>query len=270
MGAKIISIINNKGGVGKSTLTSLVAIYLGSQKFRVLVIDNDPQGNTSKTLKYKTDNDNEEISFSKENSMYALFSPDGKEPSNEIIIKTDYKNVDVVPNIFLTNNHEKKMMNEKNFKDMLRLKMFTEKNRENYDIILIDNNPAVNIFSTNSLFASDFVIIPTDMSRYSQEGIVNLVEYIYEIKQVNKELTILGIIATRVDLRKKLHKETLEIFKESYKNILFETILKENAGIETVISDKRKFSVKNSSEHNGYKMIMAIINEIIEKAGMMK
>lgn len=200
--AKVISIVNHKGGVGKTTTTINLGKALAISGFKVLLVDFDSQGNTSQcfgeyapevqVIDAILDNIDMPIIEIEENFYLS--------PSN---IKMAYRETDLVNSI----GNEKRLRNKLN------------QINEQFDYILIDCPPALNIFTTNALVASDMCIVPLQPEAYAFYGVENLFNRIYEIRQhVNNTLVVKGILFTMVS-NTLVHKQMMTFVKDQYKHI---------------------------------------------------
>jgi chromosome partitioning protein len=199
--AKILSIVNHKGGVGKTTTAINLGKALTMSGFSVLLIDFDSQGNTSQCFGIYTPEvqvidailDNVDMPILEIGENFYL------SPSN---IKMAYRETDLVNSI----GNEKRLRN--------KLTQISEK----FDFIIIDCPPALNIFTTNALVASDMCIVPLQPEAYAFYGIENLFNRIYEIRQhANNTLLVKGILFTMVS-NTLVHKQMIEFVKNQYKH----------------------------------------------------
>ena len=200
---KIISIINQKGGVGKTTSAINIAYSMTLLNKKTLLIDIDPQGNTSSGIN----------AFKKEgkklNSSYELIYKKQK------IEPTQSFNLNIIPSSLKLALLEKELTNEiarKIFKNSL-----LKYRKDNYDFILIDCPPTLSILTINALVASKYVLIPIETEFFAFEGINQLLDTINAVKQINKELKIIGVFINKYDIRNKSKENTLTILKEYLK-----------------------------------------------------
>ncbi|MBM3120279.1 MAG: ParA family protein [Chloroflexi bacterium] len=207
MSGIIISIINNKGGTGKSTTACNLAHILGKLGKKVLVIDNDSQCNSSKILL-------DGIDYT--NSMYELINDDI--PVDYCIHFTKYSNVSCLPNNEMVSALEISLA--KAFP--ISLYLFKDKIRnyakDKYDITLVDNPPTLGLVVAISLYMSDFVIVPNDAgSKFSLEGLVKAVSFINDIQEkANPDLKLLRLLITKVDRRTLASTAILQQIKKTF------------------------------------------------------
>ena len=213
----IISIVNQKGGVGKTTTAVNVSSFLALQNKKVLLIDLDPQGNATTGLGIDK--------MGLDNSVYNVLIEDIN--IENVIIKNLYNNLDVLPaKIDLAGAEIElvgKMSREK------KLKKSLDKIKSNYDVIIIDCPPSLGLLTINALSSSDSVIIPIQCEFYALEGLSQLLNTINIVKsELNPELEIGGIILTMFDQRIKLSEEVVKEVKNYFKDKVFETIIPRN------------------------------------------
>ncbi|WP_417225814.1 ParA family protein [Amphritea sp.] len=251
---KILTITNQKGGVGKTTTCVNLAASLAVTKKRVLMIDMDPQGNA--TMGSGVDKHN------LKNSVYEVLI--GEATMEESIIKGAPAGYDLVgANGDLTAAEvELLQLPRREF----RMKMALEKVKANYDFILIDNPPSLNLLTVNALAASSGVIIPMQCEYYALEGISSLVGTINKInKRLNPSLKIEGILRTMFDPRMSLTKDVSDHLVEYFGDQVYRTVIPRNVrlaeapshGLPALMYDK------NSRGSIAY---LALAGELIRKS----
>lgn len=215
--AYIISFANQKGGVGKTTSAVNTAASLAFRGKRVLLIDMDPQGNTTSG-----------VGISKRELKYTMYEALlGQCSVEEAIIETNFQNLSVIPaNISLA-------ASEFDLVDMQdrqwRLKNALSKVADSYDIIIIDCPPSLGILTINSLAASNGVIIPMQCEYFALEGLSQLMLTIRKIKQLyNRSLEITGILLTMYNPRLNLTVQVVGELKKYYADKLFRTPILRN------------------------------------------
>lgn len=214
--AKIMSVVNYKGGTGKTTVTYNFAKELVDRKNKVLLIDLDGQGNLSKLSGITNDVDSlkDTVASMLRDIIYA------KSEVNLSIYKTNVDGIDIIPcNVLMADTKTELMLAMSRETALYRL-LEGIKELNYYDYILIDNAPSVEIDFINSLVASDEILIIASPDTFSTEGTYNLLKK-YELvkKHFNKELKIAGILINNADLRTKFTKDMVEIIKRHWQDI---------------------------------------------------
>lgn len=215
--AKIISIFNQKGGVGKTTSAVNLCAALGAKGKKILLVDIDPQGNATSGLGVNK----KEI----ETSTYDMLID--QIPAKDILIQTQYKNVWLLPsNINLAGADLDLSEAEKREK---RLKTALAPIHTDYDFIIIDCPPSLGLLAINALTAADTVLVPIQCEYYALEGLSQLVSTIRSIKMGhNNHLEIEGIIFTMFDTRLKLNQQVVEEVEKFFPNKAFKTMIPRN------------------------------------------
>lgn len=216
---KVISLINQKGGVGKTTTSINLSASLAILGKKILLIDLDPQCNATTGIGLNKGDI--------EKSIYNVFNE--TETIENTIVKTKYKNLYVLPaNINLAGidiELEQTTPNQTVSKSE-RLKEHINKIKDKYDYIIIDCPPALGIITTNALTASDSVIIPVQCEYFALEGITQLLKAImYTQANLNPNLTIEGVLLTMLDARTNLGLEVVEEIRSYFKDKVYNTII---------------------------------------------
>lgn len=215
---KVISIFNQKGGVGKTTTSINLCSYLALQGYKVLNIDIDPQGNTTSGLGF----DKRKI----ENSIYDVLT-------SNLQIDNAIKQCDLVENFYILPSTvelagaEVEMINIPRREYILKNKISEMKNK--YDFIFIDCPPSLGFLTINALTASDSVLIPIQCEFYALEGVGQLVNTIQLVKKsLNKTLEIEGVIMSMYDSRARLSQEVINEAKKYFKEKVYDTTIPRN------------------------------------------
>lgn len=214
---KIIAFANQKGGVGKTTSAVNIAASVGIIGKKVLLIDLDPQGNTTSG-----------VGINKKNlkaTSYEILI--GEVEAEKAIVTTEFKNLSVIPsNISLAGaEFDLYQLDDREY----RLKTQLEKIKGNYDYIFIDCPPSLGMITVNALAAADAVIIPMQCEYYALEGLSQLMLTIRKIKQLyNPELEICGILITMFNGRLILTMQVISELKKYYSDKLFKTPISRN------------------------------------------
>ena len=214
---KIISFANQKGGVGKTTSCVNVAASLGMLGYKVLIIDLDPQGNTTSG-----------VGIAKKGlkgSTRELLS--GKMPVEEIIVDTPYQNLSVIPTNTALSGAEFDLFE---FEDTeKRMKIALEPVKDKFDYILVDCPPSLGMLTINAFTASDGVIVPMQCEFYALEGLSQLMITINRIKRLyNPDLNVSGILITMYNGRLLLSMQVMAELEKHYADKLFATKISRN------------------------------------------
>lgn len=217
---KIIAIINQKGGVGKSTTAINLSAALGALGKKILLIDLDPQGNATSGIGVEKRELNECV------YDVLLNGVDIK----KVIIKDVCKNVDIVPSTINLAGAEVELVSEMAREN--RLKKAAGSLRGFYDYIFIDCPPSLGLLTINALVAADKLLIPIQCEFYALEGVTKLLDSMKRVKEVlNPSLSILGVVLTMFDNRQLLAKQVVEEVKNYFGTIVFETLIPRNVKI---------------------------------------
>ena len=218
--AKVISLVNQKGGVGKTTTSINLSSALGHLGKKVLLIDLDPQSNSTTGLGINKAN----IKL----SIYDVIT--NRCEISDAIIKTKFKNLSVIPSMIFLSGVEIELMQtsmkEDNFILGDQLKNQINKIKDRYDFIIIDCPPALGILTTNALAASDSVLIPVQCEYFALEGVTQLLNtIILSQTKVNPKLDIEGVLLTMLDGRTLVGLEVVEDVRKFFKEKVFNTII---------------------------------------------
>lgn len=211
---RVISIVNNKGGVGKTTTTINLASALAKLGLRVLVVDMDAQASLSKSLG---------VINHTEGTAWAL---GGKRPS---IITRD-EGYDLLPadNALIAFEQEVMSLPARE----IRLKKALEPWSETYDVTLIDCPPTMGLLTYNALVASHHYLMPVECELMALAGMVKMEEVTNLIRQyLNEDLKLLGVVLTKYDGRKILNRQTLEMVRAQFPERVFKTVIRDNVAL---------------------------------------
>ena len=213
----IISIVNQKGGVGKTTTTVNLSAYLAQHGEKVLVIDLDPQGNA--TSGYGFDKN------VLETSVYDLLVNDT--PIAEVIQSTNRENIDMCPTNINLAGAEVELVSAMSRETILKRAVDTISN--NYDFILIDCPPSLGLLTLNALAASSDVIVPIQGEYYALEGLTQLIDTINLVrKHLNPAIGIFGVVITMFDGRTQLTRQVTEEVRKYFGEKVFNTVIPRN------------------------------------------
>ncbi len=247
-----ISIVNQKGGVGKTTTAINLGAYLADMGKRVLLIDIDPQANATSGVG---------VDINKiENSLYDLFT--GAKDILDVLYPTAVENLHLLPSSPDLAGLSVELMNVEGREVILKKSLSTIK--ENYDYILIDCPPSIEMLTVNALVASDKVIVPVQCEYYSLEGLSRLINVLNIVKQdINPQLEIEGIVLTMFDPRTMLNKEVVSETQKFFGDKVYKTIIPRNIRISEAPSYGQPISVyaKDSKGAVAYK---ALAKELVK------
>jgi len=213
----VISIVNQKGGVGKTTTTVNLSAYLAQHGEKVLVIDMDPQGNA--TSGYGFDKS------ALETSVYDLLVNDT--PITEVVQSTNRENIDMCPTNINLVGAEVELVSAMSRETILKRAVDTIS--ENYDFILIDCPPSLGLLTLNALAASTDVIVPIQGEYYALEGLTQLIDTINLVrKHLNPTIGIFGVVITMFDGRTQLTRQVTEEVRKYFGEKVFNTVIPRN------------------------------------------
>ena len=214
---RIIAVANQKGGVGKTTTTINLSACLAEQGQKVLVIDVDPQGNTTSGLGIDKNNT--------ENTVYELML--GEASIDDCIYKSVMDDLDVIPSNVNLAGAEIDLIDIDDREYIL--KKIVNSLKEKYDFILLDCPPSLSMLTVNAMTAANTVLVPIQCEYYALEGLSQLIRTINLVKQkLNPELEIEGVVFTMYDARSNLSLQVVENVKANLKQTVYKTIIPRN------------------------------------------
>ena len=247
---KVISIFNQKGGVGKTTTVVNLSAALGKKNKKVLVIDLDPQGNSTSGLGI----DKNEL----ESSVYDILL----EETTFDPLETSAKNVKILPSNSDLSGFEIEAVNIDNREHLLANYL---NNIDEFDYILMDCPPSLGLLSINALVASNSVLIPIQSEYYALEGVSQLVQTIDLIKgSLNPDLEIEGVVMSMFDGRNNLALDVVEEVKKYFKDKVFKSIIPRNIRLAEAPSHGLSV-IDYDSSSKGAKAYIKLANEIIKQ-----
>ncbi|MFA5245107.1 MAG: AAA family ATPase [Pedobacter sp.] len=254
--SKIIALANQKGGVGKTTSSINLAASLAVLEYRTLLVDADPQANTTSGIGF----DPRAIKASIYECIINEIDP------AQAIQSTDTPNLDLLPAHIDLVGAEIEMINmtDREYK----MKAVLDKIRDNYDFIIIDCSPSLGLITINALTAADSVIIPVQCEYFALEGLGKLLNTIKIVQsRLNPNLQIEGILLTMYDVRLRLSNQVVEEVKTHFQDLVFDTIIQRN----TRLSEAPSYGISVIMHDAGCKGAINYLNlarEIIRKNGL--
>lgn len=215
--AKIISIVNQKGGVGKTTTAVNLVAALGAADKRVLLVDIDPQGNSTSGL----GTDKRQL----ENSTYDLLI--NSTPAKDVLLQTKFKNVSLLPANMDLAGAELELVDLKGRETRLKTALSTLS--DDFDFIFLDCPPSLGLITLNALCASDTILVPIQCEYYALEGLSQLMSTVRTVKRLyNPYIEMEGVILTMYDGRLNLTQQVVEEVKKYFPQKVFHTVIPRN------------------------------------------
>jgi len=253
---KVISIANQKGGVGKTTTAINLAASFAVLEYKTLIIDADPQANSTSGVGFDPRNI--------KTSIYECII-DGVEPK-DIILNTKTPFLDLLPAHIDLVGAEIEMINLSNREFMM--KKVIDKIKDDYEFVIIDCSPSLGLITVNSLTASDSVIIPVQCEYFALEGLGKLLNTIKIVQsRLNKDLDLEGILLTMFDSRLRLSKQVVEEVKIHFQEMVFDTIISRNTRLGEAPSFGETIIMHDASS-TGAINYLNLAREILQKNNM--
>lgn len=257
MSAKVICVINQKGGVGKTTTAVNLSYFLSKAQQRVLLVDFDPQGNATSGLGIeKSDTDTLGV------TMTEVIL--GQAPLSAAIHSTKYKNFDLAPSTPELANAEVEITGQQ--RKFTRLRDAIQTVAGNYDYIIIDSPPSLSLLTVNVMIASKYFLLPVQTEFYALEGVAQLLESVQLIqKGANPGLRLLGVVATMYDKRTSLSAQVYSEIKKYFKTLTFKTTIPRNVRVAEAPSHGVPVGVYDKFS-KGAKAYKNLTKEVMERA----
>lgn len=259
--ARVISLVNQKGGVGKTTSSINLAAALGQLGKKTLLVDMDPQSNATTGVGLNSSDFDEDI--------YEAIT--GLCKIDKAIHKTKFKNLSVIPSTLnlagIDLEFVKKMYADNTFQRNNQLRDVLDPIKDKYDYIIIDCQPSLGLCTMNALVASDSVIIPVQCEFYALEGITQLLNSIIMVQNsMNPELRIEGVLLTMLDGRTNIGLEVIEEIRKYFKDKVFNTIIPRLVRLVEAPSHGKPIN-EYDPESRGAEAYHNLAKEVIERDG---
>jgi chromosome partitioning protein len=212
----VTAVVQEKGGVGKTTTTINLGAWLGKLGYRTLLIDLDPQGNLAKGLGLTP----------AAGLMYRVLR-DASFPLAEAIVPTDVPNVHLAPADTALEAAEVELIHALSRESVLKRKLDAGGLRGRYDRIVVDCRPSLGVLTVNAMVAADRLLIPVETHYFAVEALQTLLEVVKTVREtLNPALEIAGIVPTKHEPRVRVSQVTLALLKERYPELLTETVIR--------------------------------------------
>lgn len=256
--ARIIGVANQKGGVGKTTSAINLAASLAVLEFKTLLVDADPQANSTTGVGFDLHNVT--------SSLYDCMV--NQVPAEDVVLKTEIPNLDLIPSHIDLVGAEIEMINYPNREQVLR--SILRPIAEEYDFIIIDCSPSLGLITVNALSASDSVIVPVQCEFFALEGLGKLLNTIKIVQsRLNKNLAIEGILMTMYDTRLRLSNQVVSEVRRHFEDLVFTTIIHRNTRLSEAPS-MGKPVILYDSESKGSINYLNLAKEVLQKNNMTK
>jgi chromosome partitioning protein len=253
---KILGVVNQKGGVGKTTTAINLAACLALEGLKILLVDCDPQANTSSGLGFQRDDNR--------HSIYDVLV--GNSTAEQVILPTEVETLKLLPgsknltgaNIELAGADDR----------ALRLRQALEPVKEGFDLVVLDCPPALDLLTLNVLTAAEMLIVPMQAEYFALEGISELVSTLERVRSsFNPALTIEGVLLTMYDDRTNLAQQVTETLREYFKDRLYKTVIPRNVRLAEAPSHGKPVALYDARSR-GTEAYFELATEFLARNGM--
>ena len=254
---KVIAIATQKGGVGKTTTAINLAASLAVLEKKVLIIDADPQANTTSGLNFSPDDD-------QKRTLYEVMI--GQLDIRDALIQTEMDALHMIPSHINLVGAEIEMLEVPERESVLKKALAPI--RDDYDFIIIDCSPSLGLITVNCLTAADSVIIPVQPEFFALEGLGKLLQTIRLVQDgVNAGLQVEGFVVTMFDGRTKVHSQVVSQLREHFKEMVFNTIIQRSIRLSEAPSHGKPIILYDVM-NNGTSNYLNLAKEVLERNGM--
>src|SRR5688500_7477183 len=256
--ARIIGVANQKGGVGKTTTAIILAASIGVLEYKTLLIDADPQANSTTGVGFDLQNITSSLYDCMVNNATA----------RDVILKTEIPNLDLIPSHIDLVGAEIEMINYPN-REMV-LKQLVQAVRDEYEFIVIDCSPSLGLITVNALTAADSVIVPVQCEFFALEGLGKLLNTIKIVQsRLNTELAIEGILMTMYDGRLRLCNQVVNEVRRHFEELVFNTIIHRNSRLSEAPSVGKPVILYDANS-KGSMNYLNLAKEILQRNNLTK
>lgn len=251
---KVIAIANQKGGVGKTTTAINLAASLAVLERKVLIIDADPQANTTSGLNFSPDD-------TQKRTLYEVLI--GAIDIRDALIQTEINGLHMIPSHINLVGAEIELLDGEERESALRNALAPIRN--NYDYIIIDCSPSLGLITVNSLAAADSVMIPVQPEFFALEGLGKLLQTVKLVQNgINSDLTIEGFVVTMFDGRTRVHNQVVSELREHFAEMVFDTVIQRNIRLSEAPSHGKPIILYDVI-CNGTTNYLNLAKEVMEK-----